>query len=156
VPKHGVFGLVGGSVGAADEREIDWEALSIPRRHEDDDPKAEDVGGVLAEAGLLGHRMLGPSRALERAVADQLEKAILGWGNRLQSLVGKPPQPGLGAPIRRTEQPPIGMVRQMARAMPGERLQMGPFARDKVQHQQPAEDQVVPVAKAGPEYPQAL
>jgi hypothetical protein len=48
------------------------------------------------------------------------------------------------------------MVRQMARAMPGKRFQIGPFAIDKVQYQQPAEDQVVAAAKAGPEYPQAL
>jgi hypothetical protein len=156
VPKQGIFGLVGRIVCAADEREIDWDAIRSPLRHEDDDPKAEDVGMVLAEAGLLGHGMLWPSLALERAVADQIENAILGWGKRLQSLVGKPPQQGPAAPIRRTEQPPIVMVRQMARAMPGQRFQIGPFAIDKVQHQQPAEDQVVPVAKAGPEYPQAL
>jgi hypothetical protein len=48
------------------------------------------------------------------------------------------------------------VVRQMARAVPGQRFQMGPFAIDEVQYQQPAEDQLVPVAKAGLEYPQTL
>ena len=73
--------------------------------------------------------------ALECAIADQIQKAISGWGKRLQSLVGKPPEQSLCAPIRRTGQAPILVIRQMARAVPGQRFQIGPFAIDEVQYQ---------------------
>jgi hypothetical protein len=71
VPKQGMFALLGGLVCATDQREIDREARGSPRRMEDDDPKAEDVGMVRAEACLLGHRMLEPSLVLERTVAPR-------------------------------------------------------------------------------------
>jgi len=111
---------------------------------------------VLTEAGFLSERMRVAPFALERAVADQIQQAILGWGQRLQSLVGKPPEQALCAPIRCTEQAPIMVIRQMPRAVPGQCFQIGPFAIDEVQDQQPAEDQLVPVVKAGLESPQIL
>jgi hypothetical protein len=70
--KQRVFGLVVGIVGAPDQRKIHRDAIDVPLRHEKHDPKAEDVGMVLAEACLLGHRMLGPALALERTVAHQI------------------------------------------------------------------------------------
>jgi hypothetical protein len=40
--------------------------------------------------------------------------------------------------------------------MPGQGFQMGPFAIAQVQHQEPAEDQLVALAETGPQAPQAL
>jgi hypothetical protein len=48
------------------------------------------------------------------------------------------------------------LVGQMGRAMPRRLFQIGPFAIHEVQHQQPAESQPVPMAKAGPQQPQIL
>jgi hypothetical protein len=107
MPKQGIFGLISGIVGTTDEREIRWDAISIPLGHEEDDPKAEDIGMVLAEACLLGHRLLWPPLSLERTVAHQIEDAILGWGKRLQGLVGEPLQQRLGAPVCGTQQTAI-------------------------------------------------
>ena len=39
---------------------------------------------------LPGYRLLWPSLALECTVARQRQATILGWGQRLQGLVGKP------------------------------------------------------------------
>jgi hypothetical protein len=44
----------------------------------------------------------------------------------------------------------------MLGAMPSQGLQIGPFAVDEVQHQEPAERQLVPMAETGPQNTQAL
>jgi hypothetical protein len=45
---------------------------------------------------------------------------------------------------------------QMLGAMPGQGLQVGPFAVEEVQYQEPAEDQLVPMVATRPQDPQAL
>jgi hypothetical protein len=50
----------------------------------------------------------------------------------------------------------VVLVRYVGRAMTRQLLQSGPFAIQKGQHQQPAEDESVPVAKAGTQHPQVL
>jgi hypothetical protein len=40
--------------------------------------------------------------------------------------------------------------------MPSQRLQIGPFAIKDVEYEQPTEDQLVPVANARSQHPQAL
>jgi hypothetical protein len=69
LPKQRIVGLVGGVVGTPDPRKIYRHAIDIPLGHEAHDPKAEDLGMVLAQARFLGYGMLGPPRALERTVA---------------------------------------------------------------------------------------
>jgi hypothetical protein len=44
----------------------------------------------------------------------------------------------------------------MRRAISGQGFQMGPLAIDEGQHQQPIEDELVPVANTGPQPSQAL
>jgi hypothetical protein len=79
-----------------------------------------------------------------------------GWGQSLQRLVGELPAQGLRAPVCGTHQAPVMLVGQVCRSMPSQRLQIGPFAVDDVEHAQPAEDQLVPVVNARPQHPQAL
>ena len=148
-----MFGLVGGVVGAPDQRKIHWDAINVPLRHEEHDPKAEDIGMVLAEARFVGHRVFWAAFPLERTVAHQIQDAILGWRERPQGLVGKPPQQGLRAPIRSTQQAPVVLIRQRLGAMPGQGLQVGPFAVEEVSHQEPVEDQLVPMVETGPQDP---
>jgi hypothetical protein len=40
--------------------------------------------------------------------------------------------------------------------MTSQGLEVGPFAIDQVEHQQPTEDQLVPMVKTRPQYPQVL
>jgi HIRAN domain len=140
---------------APDQRHIHREAIGLPRRHEAHEPKAENGGMILAEARLLGHRMLEPPVALEGAVAHQRQEAVLRGGKGLQGWLDKPPQPRLRAPVCGTQQTAILLGGQMLRAMPGQRRQMGPCALQEVQDQEPAEDQLVPMAETGPQDPQA-
>jgi hypothetical protein len=44
----------------------------------------------------------------------------------------------------------------MLGAMPGQGLQVGPFAVEEVQYQKPAEDQLVPMVETRPQDPQVL
>jgi hypothetical protein len=154
--KQGVFGLVVGIVFPSDQGEIYRDAIDIPLGHKEDDAEAEDIRMVPAEARFLGHRMLGAPFALEGAVADQIQETILGWGQGLQGLLGEPPQQGFRAPIRRAQQAPVVLVGQVGRTMPGQGLEIGALPVDEVQHQEPAEDQLVPMMETGTQYPQAL
>jgi hypothetical protein len=45
----------------------------------------------ITEPGFLGDWMLGAPLALEGAVADKIEQAILGWRKGSQGLLGEPP-----------------------------------------------------------------
>jgi hypothetical protein len=145
IPQHlekpRIFGLAVGSVGAPDQRNIHQDAIGLPGRHEERDPKAEDVGMVLAEAHLLGYRMLAPPFALENAVTHQMQDAVLGWAKGLQGLLGKPPQQCLRPPVGGPQQTAILLVGQMMSAMLGQSLQMGAFAIQEVPYQEPAKDQ---------------
>jgi hypothetical protein len=155
-PQHRMFGLVGGSGGATAERDLHREASGIPLGHAEDHPNAKDVGLVRAEACLLGPRMWWPPLALERTVAHHREAAVRGWGKRLQGLVGNPPQPGRGAPLPGTP-PTSGVVLGQRRgAMPGQGLQVGPFAVEEGPSQEPAEDPLVPMVATRPHDPPAL
>ena len=137
----------------ADQREIDGDVVDPPLGHQHHDSKAEDRGMVLVEARFLGHRMLLASLALERAVADEIEDAILGWREDLQHLLGKPPQPGLRAPLRRAQQASVVLIGEMGRALPGKRSHVGPLAVDQVQHQELPARQMMPMVKTGFEHP---
>jgi hypothetical protein len=48
------------------------------------------------------------------------------------------------------------LVRQMSRAMSGQRFEIGTLPIHEMQHQEPTEDQLVPVAKTGSQHPQAV
>jgi hypothetical protein len=154
--KQGVFGCMVGIVLAAHQGAIHGDTTDAPLRHQEHDATAEDVRMVLAEARLLGHWMLWPSLALERPIAHHRQDTALGWGQHLQGLVGEPPQQRLCAPVGGAQQTAILLVGQMRGAMPGQRLQIGPFAIQEVHHQEPAEGQLVPMAAAGPQDPQEL
>jgi hypothetical protein len=156
VAKQGVFGLVVGIGCPADQGEIYRDAIDIPLGHEEDDPKAKDVRMIPAEPRFVGYWVLGAPLAFERTVADQIEDAILGRRQGLQGLLGEPPQQRLRAPIGGTQQTAILLVGQMGRAMSGQSLHVGPVAIDHVQDQQPAEDQLVPMAETGLQDPQML
>jgi hypothetical protein len=104
-------------------------------------------------ARFRGHRMLGAPLALEGAVADEIEDAILRRRQSLPGVLGEPPPQGLRAPGGRAQQAAVLLVRYLGRAVTRELLQIGAFAIDEMQHQQPAEDQAVPVAKARPQHP---
>jgi hypothetical protein len=80
-PRHLIIGIV----LAPDQGDIHL-------RHEDDDPEAEDIRMVLAEARFVGHHVLLPEFALEYIVAKQREDAILRWGKGLLGLLGDPAQ----------------------------------------------------------------
>jgi hypothetical protein len=156
LPKQGIFGLVVGIILAPDHGEIYRETIDMPWRHEPDDPEAKDIGIVLAQTGSLGHWMLGPTCALQGTVAHQRQEAVLGWGPSLQGLVGEPLQQGLRAPVGGAQQAPVVLVGQGGWPMPSQRLQMGPFAIKDVAYEQPTADQLVPVANARSQHPQAL
>jgi hypothetical protein len=105
---------------------------------------------VVTAARLLGHRMFLAPLARAGTVDHQREEAILRRGEGWQGLVGTPPQQGLRAPGGGTPQPPVVLRGEVARALPGQGLQVGPCARDAMSHH------VVPVAKTGAKPPQAL
>jgi hypothetical protein len=106
-----VFGLVGGSAVAPDQLAIHRETIDTLWGHEEDDSDANDSRRQVAEAGVLGHRMLLPPLALQGTVADHRQDAILRRRNGLQGLLGEPPQQGLGAPGGRAPSAAVVLVR---------------------------------------------
>jgi hypothetical protein len=44
---------------AAQQGNIDGDAVDVPLRHHDDEAKPKDIQMMLAEPGFVGHRMLG-------------------------------------------------------------------------------------------------
>jgi hypothetical protein len=103
---------------AADQGEIHRDVIDVPLSHEHNDPKPEDRGMVLAQARFVGHRVLGPTLALEHTVAHQIQDVILGGRKRLHGLVGEPPEQRLRAPVCGTQQPTIVLAGQMRWPMP--------------------------------------
>jgi hypothetical protein len=56
------------------------------------------------------------------------------------------------SPLRnlRAQQASVMLVGQVGRTMPGQGFEIGAFSIDEVQHQHPAEHQLVPMMETGP------
>jgi hypothetical protein len=89
----------------------------VPLRHQYNDTQPKDIGVMLAEPRLVCHRMLGLAFAFEGAVAYQGEEPIVWSGKCAHRLIGAPPEQGFGAPIGRTDQTAVGLVRQVTGTM---------------------------------------
>jgi hypothetical protein len=78
--KQRIFGLVAGVVLAPEQRAVHRNAIDAPLGHEEHDPEAEHIRMMLTEVCFLGDRMLGTPLGLQRAIANQIQDAILRRG----------------------------------------------------------------------------
>lgn len=156
LPKQRVFGLIVSSAVASRQREIDWHAIDATVGHDDHDLEAKDVRVVPAQTRFLGHRMLLPPLALQGTVTDERQDAILQRGKGLQGLLSTPLQQRLRAPGDSASQTAVVLMAEIGRPMPGRGLEVGSLSIEQVQDQQPTEHQLVPMAEARTQHPQAL
>jgi hypothetical protein len=151
-----ILGPIAEIVLAADHLEVDRNPVIPPVEHHDHNMESKDVGGIFVQPPFLGQWMLLACFLFERAIDDQIAHTIRRRRQRRNDLVGKPPQQDPPIPIGRGQQTAKMPLRDMPWGQPCQPCECRLVLIDRLADEQPAEDQMMAMAKHGLQHVQPV